>query len=133
MEYKPSISIKNFIILSFTVVICFALISTLLSSQPLMRQYFSDITTLLVELMVIIILFNATIRSHGRFKIAWMLIVASVISYTLGDIIWAILEIGYYTNPFPSISDIFYLLFYPLFALGLYYLSSFRLTRSEKN
>ncbi|MBZ2166507.1 PAS domain-containing sensor histidine kinase [Methanobacterium spitsbergense] len=132
MEYKPSLSIKNFIILSFVIVISFALISILLSSRPLVRQYFSDIFTPLIELMVIIILFYATTRSHGRFKIAWILIMASVVSYTLGDIYWAILELGYHTNPFLSISDIFYLLFYPLFALGLYYLSRFSLNRSEK-
>ncbi|WP_048190574.1 PAS domain S-box protein [Methanobacterium sp. SMA-27] len=132
MEYKPLISIKNFIILSLVIVISFALISILLSIEPLVRQFFSDITTPLIELMVIIILFYATTRSHGRFKIAWMLIMASVVSYTLGDISWAILELGYHTNPFPSISDIFYLLFYPLFALGLYYLSHFSFNRSEK-
>ena len=132
MEYKPSISVKNFVILSFIIVICFALISILLSNQPLTRQLFSDITTPVIELMVIITLFYATIRSNGRFKIAWMLIMASVISYTLGDISWAILELGYHTNPFLSIADIFYLLFYPLFTLGLYYLSEFSFTRKEK-
>ena len=68
MEYKPLLSIKNFIILSFIVVISFGLFSILLSIQPLMRLFFSDITTPLIELMVIIILFYATIRSHGRFK-----------------------------------------------------------------
>ncbi len=86
MEYKPLISIKNLIVLSFIIVISFALISILLSNQPLIRQYFSDIATPLIELMVIISLFYATIRSQGRFKIAWMLITASVVSYTLGDI-----------------------------------------------
>ena len=62
MEYKPLISIKNFIILSFVIVISFALISILLSIEPLVRQFFSDITTPLIELMVIIILFYATTR-----------------------------------------------------------------------
>jgi two-component system, sensor histidine kinase PdtaS len=132
MEDKPLISIKNFIILSFIIVICFAVVTVLLSNLPVIRQFFSDITTPLIELMVIIILFYATIRSNGRFKIAWMLIMASVISYTLGDISWAVLELVYHSNPFPSIADIFYLLFYPLFTLGLYYLSQFSFTRSEK-
>ena len=35
-------------------------------------------------------------------------------------------------NPFPSVADIFYLTFYPLFALGIYYLSRFSFNRSEK-
>ena len=132
MEYKPLISIKKLIVLSFIIVISFALISILLSFQPLLRQYFSDIATPIIELLVIISLFYATTRSQGRFKIAWTLIMASVVAYTIGDISWAILELGYHTNPFPSIADFFYLLFYPLFALGLYYLSNFSFNRSEK-
>ena len=132
MEYKPLISIKNLIVLSFIIVISFALISILLSNQPSLRQYFSDIATPIIESMVIISLFYATIRSHGRLKTAWTLIMASVVAYTIGDISWAIIELGYHINPFPSISDFFYLLFYPLFALGLYYLSNFSFNFKEK-
>ena len=132
MEYKPLISIKNLIVLSFIIVISFALISILLSYQPSLRQYFSDIATPIIESMVIISLFYATIRSHGRLKTAWTLIMASVVAYTIGDISWAIIELGYHINPFPSISDFFYLLFYPLFALGLYYLSNFSFNFKEK-
>ena len=74
MEYKPLLSIKNFIIVSFIVVICFVLFSELLSIQPLMRLFFSDIISPVIELMVILILFYAVKRSHSqRFKIAWML------------------------------------------------------------
>lgn len=38
----------------------------------------------------------------------------------LGDFTWFILESILSLNPFPSVADIFYLLYYPLFAAGIF-------------
>ena len=61
-----------------------------------------------------------------------MFIALAFTLYAVGDIIWAILELGIHEKVFPSIADFFYLMFYPLFAIGIYYLPRFSITRSEK-
>ncbi len=50
----------------------------------------------------------------------------------LGDITWAILELVFSTNPFPSVADIFYLAFYPLFALGIYFMPRDKFSSSDR-
>ncbi len=49
----------------------------------------------------------------------WTLIGLATAAYACGDVIWAILEVGLKQDPFPSLADIGYLLYYPLFAIGL--------------
>lgn len=135
LRNKPSISIKNIFIISFIVVLIFAVISQFLSNNPDWRIIFSDIALPLVEILVIISLIYAAIRSSSlgrRIQIAWILITIAMTSYFLGDIIWAIIELYLNQNPFPSIADVFYLLFYPFFALGLYFLPRFSFSKTEK-
>lgn len=62
----------------------------------------------------------AAVRSAGRTRTAWGLIAASLLSATLASITWGILETSLGTPPFPSLADMFYLMFYPLFALGIF-------------
>lgn len=49
---------------------------------------------------------------------SWYLWMFGIASYAIADIIWAVLELRG-LEPFPSIADIFYLLFYPLMWVGL--------------
>jgi PAS domain S-box-containing protein len=96
---------------------------------------FGDIFPILVDLLIVLTLFYATKRSfkYGKkVQVAWMFITFSFIVYTVGDILWTILELRIHQSPFPSIADGFYLIFYPLFAIGIYYLSRFSFTKTEK-
>ena len=107
----------------------------MLRGDSVARVFFGDIAAPIIELLVITILFYATLRSKPqglRMQIAWFLIFIAFSFYAIGDIIWAILELGFNQNPFPSVADVFYLIFYPLFAIGIYYLTRFNFTRSEK-
>jgi len=135
MDSKPLISIKNIFILAFIVVISFAVISILLRNDSVARVFFGDVASILIDLLVVLTLFYAVKRSvfqGRRVQIAWMIMTIAFSFYAFGDILWAILELGLHQNPFPSVADIFYLTFYPLFALGIYYLSRFSFNRSEK-
>ena len=93
---------------------------------------FGDLASPLIEIIVITSLSYAAYRSQGRMQIAWMLMALAVLSYTIGDVIWAVLELGFNLNPFPSVADIFYLLFYPLFALGIYFIPREQFSRLEE-
>jgi len=50
----------------------------------------------------------------------WLLIGLGALSYTVGDAVWAYMEIVQKIEvPYPGIPDLFYLLEYPLFAVGI--------------
>jgi diguanylate cyclase (GGDEF)-like protein len=69
-------------------------------------------------------------RVHSRrMFLAWMVLAFAQFSYTLGDITWSILETGLGLNPFPSIADGFYILYYPVFLAGILVLPMRRLSR----
>lgn len=132
---KPLISIRSSFIIALIIVICSLLFTVLLENNSTILTYFGDIYQILVDFVIILAMFYATARSskYGKkVQAAWMFITLAFIFYAVGDIVWAILELGIHESPFPSIADGFYLLFYPLFAIGIYYLSKFSFTRTEK-
>ena len=134
MVNKPLQSVNNIFVIALIIVISFAIISMLLRNNSVSLMYFGDTYSSAIDLLVIITLFYATIRSvrYGRRAyIAWLFITLAFSFYAIGDILWAILELGFHQNPFPSVADVFYLTFYPLFAIGIYYLPRFSFTRRE--
>ena len=71
-------------------------------------------------------------RSSGRTRKAWMVIAAAMLFNTLGDLSWSVMEIILHQEPFPSVADIGYLMFYPLFAFGIFLLPDAPLSSKEK-
>ncbi|MTK63751.1 MAG: PAS domain S-box protein [Methanobacterium sp.] len=135
MVKTPLISIRSSFITALLIVICSLLFTVLLENNSTWMTFFGDIFPILIDSLVVLILFYAAARSlkYGRkVQMAWMFIAFAFIFYTVGDIIWDILELGIHESPFPSVADGFYLIFYPLFAIGIYYLSRFSFTRTEK-
>lgn len=135
LRNRPTVSLKNIFILSFIIVISFAIVSLLLYNNPDGRLLFSDVALPVIELLVVISLYYATVRSSRfgkRVQTAWMLMSIAILTYFVGDVIWAILELYLHENPFPSLADLFYISFYPIFAIGLYFLPRFSFTSTEK-
>ncbi|RQW79994.1 MAG: PAS domain S-box protein [Methanothrix sp.] len=64
-------------------------------------------------------LMNAALHSEGESRRAWTILALAMYFNTMGEAAWAFVEIIMRQNPFPSIADIGYLLFYPLFAAGI--------------
>jgi diguanylate cyclase (GGDEF)-like protein/PAS domain S-box-containing protein len=60
------------------------------------------------------------IRNKPRRRAAWVVLALGVTTFSLGDITYDVLtKFMHEVNPFPSISDVFYLATYPLLAAGL--------------
>jgi len=57
--------------------------------------------------------------SEGRTKRAWTFLAVAQAAYTLGELIWGMIEVGQHENPFPSIGDAGFLIFYPIFLIGV--------------
>ena len=59
-------------------------------------------------------------RSLGRARLAWTLIAVSAASWTVGEIIWSVYEVGMgLTVPYPSAADLAYLLAIPVAIAGV--------------
>ena len=58
-------------------------------------------------------------RFSGGLKLAWMLIGTAFLLTAAGDILWVLFEVVWEIEPFPSVADVVYLGFYPVFSAGL--------------
>ncbi|MDD1750403.1 MAG: hypothetical protein LUO89_11070 [Methanothrix sp.] len=68
----------------------------------------------------------------GRSKNAWTVIAAAMVFITLGNISWAVIEVVFHQDPFPSVADVSYIIAYLLFALGVFLLPDVPFTPHEK-
>lgn len=58
--------------------------------------------------------------TQKQISIAWGLIALAMVMNTVGEISWNIMQLGLKIEPYPSIADIFYLSYYPLFLAGVF-------------
>ena len=86
------------------------------------RRMLSDISSPLFNLMATAALVHAALQTRKfsmRFAWGWGILAIAQLSFVIGDIVWAFLELGFGIAPFPSLADGFYLMFYPLFFMGV--------------
>ena len=127
-------SVRNAFIVAAILVLSYALISILLKDYAELRTDVLNVHTVISDLFATFCLFYGAYHSrhNTRMYIAWTLIALSRLSFTLGDIAWGIIETVMHGSPFPSLADVGFLGFYPLFALGILMLPKEPLTSSEK-
>lgn len=68
----------------------------------------------------------------SRLRLAWLILGFSILSQFIADLIWFYFEIVLEIAPFPSLADVFYLLFYPLTLWGLLTMPVSPLTWNER-
>ena len=96
---------------------------------------FSDVATFLVNGLVTIALFYGALLSYfyrKRVYSAWLILGVATFSFTIGDLIYAYIEVVLNGDPFLSISNYFFLAYYPLFLLGIFSLPSIKFAYSER-
>ena len=99
------------------------------------RVIFSDLFSPFIDLLASITLLITARQSakHSRqLGLAWKMIAFSALVFALGDITWAVLELGLREPPFPSPADAFYLLNYPFLLAGVLLLPEKPATRGEQ-
>ena len=131
MANKPIISIKNSFIIAVIILISFITIKLLTRNILPFNMNFGNIFLIIINIMVVIALIYATVRSEDsgrRVQMAWMFLTLALAFFTVGNI----LELGIHLKPTAFLPNIFYLIFYPLFAIGIYYLPIFSFSRYEK-
>lgn len=69
---------------------------------------------------------KATLHSQ-RLSLAWGFMALALLSVAAGNIIRAVFKIGLGSEPFPSLADGFYLVYYPLMLIGVLFLPTKRI------
>lgn len=88
---------------------------------------------IIVPLVAISILLLIRERDQGNFGRTWVFFASFIILWFIAEIIWAVYELVYKVEPWPSEADIFWLAGYPLyFIFTIYYLKPFRNMISAK-
>src|SRR5512147_198128 len=86
------------------------------------RQIYMDVVPPILEFGVAVVLFlgaRALRRALSPQAASWLILGVAVLLYAVGDAVWAYQELGAHEAPFPSIADVFYLAYYPVFAIGV--------------
>ncbi len=95
----------------------------------------SDFTTILAAgaLAVLSIILSVKFGIRGHHGKAWLLFSGMAISWFAAEIVWAIYDLVFHQDPFPSTADLFYIVGYPLlFLFALNYLKPFKKLISKK-
>lgn len=119
--------------ISFLVINLVALL--LLKNQPQLSSIFSYILLVVLYMGVALSLYLATKASsiYGkRTQIAWAFLTFAVVTSVVGSVLWAVSVVYYNQNPSNSLADIFYLLFFPLFLIGILIFPSSNTTHRQR-
>ena len=126
---------------SYSVVIaCLAVISCalgffLLRDDPEGIIAFSDLVLVATNAMASLALLYAAASLYKQKKevyIAWLILSLATMIFTIGDAIWAYEEVFLKVDPLYSISNIFFLSYYPIFLLGIFSLPSLKFSFRER-
>lgn len=131
---KKQISFLEAVLVSLILLITFSALTFLIPDAQL-KLVISDILLPSTAFLAAISLFYASKFSKPyskRIYNAWALLAAGYLFNALGGLVWFILEILLNYQPFPSLADFFYLMYYPLFLLGIYYLPTRKFERNER-
>ncbi len=86
------------------------------------RGRFADVISPVVDFLSGVLLFSgarATMARSKRLGIAWGILALAAFLYAAGDGTWAYLEVIRNEAPFPSLADALYLVYYPVFLVGV--------------
>jgi len=135
-KIESIISYRNAKILASSFVLFHLALIFLFKSNLPLRAELSDMFTPIVSSFGAGGLIYALLHAGDQKKkvqIALILMASGMFSYTLAETVWSILEVGLHQQPFPSLADVFYILFYPLFIIGLIFLPTEQISVRERH
>ncbi|MDD2754857.1 MAG: response regulator [Methanothrix sp.] len=127
---------RSALVMSAIIVIMYLALLILVGDDPKSRIMLDDMLFPVFNALAAIGLLYAAFRSEiygRRVRLAWTFLFMGQLSFMLGDITWAALELVLHQEPIASVADVFYLLYYPLFALGILLLPAVPLTHKESH
>lgn len=139
-DYLPSCGSWAFpfryaLVIGALIYISYLAITITLSDNLEANTVFTDIAFVTIDCLVAIALLYGALKSRcdgRRIYYAWMMLALYQISWTIGETIYAYMEVVLHETPWPSLSDVFFLIAYPLFLLGVLILPSIKFTSTER-
>ncbi|MDM7912606.1 MAG: hypothetical protein QUS09_05860, partial [Methanotrichaceae archaeon] len=131
MEHSKAISFRTVVILTALIFLAHLMLLVLVEDKEALLPVDDALLTATSGMAAACMLYAAW-HSEGRPRSAWMVLAVAQIANTFGDAAWAVIEVGLHQNPFPSVADVGYLLFYPLFVTGIYLLPKEPLSSREQ-
>jgi PAS domain S-box-containing protein len=93
-----------------------------------------DLFYLPLDLLAVVVAWRVFAQKHldQHIRRMWLLLGLGFLFYLLADSTWTYLENVLEVPPFPSVADVFYLLFAPLATIGMFTIPSPSLSRKER-
>ena len=115
------LSVRNALIIAIVLILSYAAISIFLKGNEELRADVTNVHTIISDLFSTFCVFYGAYksRSNKQMFMGWTFIAFSRLSFMIGDVYWWIIESNMHNQPFPSLADIGFLGFYPIFALGI--------------
>ena len=129
-----TISVRSTTILAVLIMLVYLATTIALRNELALRSAISDLILPVVNGLATISLFIASrnFAKGTRARFAWTMLFIAELSFTLGDIIWAVIEVWLHQRPFPSIADLFYIACYPFAIIGILSLPVRSFTSGER-
>jgi signal transduction histidine kinase len=135
LDKNQLLSLRTAIIVATILVLSFSSISYFLGQNQELRTSILDVQNAIINALATLGLIYGAYNSKilgRRVRLAWSVLAAGQLLFTIGDIIWAYIEIEQHQSPFPSLADGPYLAFYPIFAIGILLLPREPLSSNER-
>jgi PAS domain S-box-containing protein len=124
MDYELKInSFKNTILLLFSLFILFTITSLFLMNNETDLDNITNFSAVIMNIIAAATLSHAAKWAFYNDKnnySAWLFLAIAQSLYTLADVIYLFLDIIMRISPYPSVADLFFLAYYPLFTIGLF-------------
>ena len=120
-----SVSLRLLSVLSVLLVLLASanLIVLLVLPESNLKVTLSDALFPTMNIIVVVLLMQAAKASAAqskRLSRAWGFLALAQLLFTIGDVLWAVYAVILHEVPFPSLADVFYLTYYPIFLLGVF-------------
>lgn len=128
------LSFRRAWILGILFILCYIVLWVVLGFDRNVQAVISFIMVTIVYLVVTIILYltsRSVDSSEKRMKAAWTFLMLAVLISLLGNLFWVV-SVYSNQNPTTSLAEVFYVLFYPLFLVGILLFPSSKKTQIQR-
>ena len=135
LAQKRDSRIRNFTIIAFAIYAIYMIIGYHLRNDPNAIIFYTDWAAVVVGSSMTLCLFYGAWQSrkvNRKIFLAWLMMASGQLCFTTGDFILAWHETVLNISPFPSLSDVGWLMTYVLFIIGILLLPSVEVTLRER-
>lgn len=120
--FTMKLSLRKASYMGVAFLVVYIVAALVLKDQPVVSAVFSSVMITLLYIAVTFSLYLAskTSTAYGkRMKTAWSILSLATFTSVVATILWVVDMVYYQQNPLNSLANLLYLMFYPLFLIGI--------------